>query len=154
MFRREDYRLPETDQLEHSGCRIDNDVGRIDGLVDDVAGVDFSHYSAGFDGDSQALKQAERPRAQQSVQGFTPKILQHQPRYFPLAVEAMDGDRACAGEAAQQAVFVPRPPPRLRHRHAGLEGLENDRETVFFPPRPVDHGSGAGVEGFIDSITG
>ena len=88
-----------------SPCGVDQDVGRLDVLVDEAAPVHLAERRRERDGDAQELRHLQRP-AEQAIERLAAGILEHQHRAAVVARKRERSHRPFSIKFGLEGIFV------------------------------------------------
>ena len=98
----------ETRQPDAAACRVHEDIGRLDVLVDEASRMHLAERGRERDRDAQEMRHVQRP-AKQSIERLTAGILKHQ-RRAAVVVRKRDGSRRPVGvKFGLERIFVFKP---------------------------------------------
>ncbi|HVI00478.1 MAG TPA: hypothetical protein VM869_17295 [Enhygromyxa sp.] len=134
----EPRRDAEVDELHTLAGRVDQDVARLDVLVDDAARMDGGEAPGELQRERQEALDRKAARRDALGERDALHVLHHDRRGVLGDLEAQVADHVGVLEAVPDLPLSPQPRDRLAARAARREGLEHDRGAVMLPPRSKD----------------
>jgi hypothetical protein len=149
------HRDGEVGDLQHPGVGVDDDVLRLDVLVDDAVAVNVAQRPGDADGVVEERLHRQRPALVQQVpQRSAANVLEHQRHAVAELLHAEHPDDALALDAAGDGVLalnLQRAAP-IQVVIAGQ--LQDDGQAVAWTGGPEEHGTMALVKRLLDGVSG